>query len=538
MLACELQRRHISCRIIDKVSDFPQTSRANGLQPRSMEVFDSLSVADQILARGYPVNGISVRQGEHELFRFEAKLDQGGHPTSRLDQPYRSPVFINQAMVEGVLREKLLSLGGQVERQRELRGLERTPSGVVVQVSNLATDTVERIEAKWLVGCDGAHSVVRQQMQLHLEGEEYPEHLVLADVHLQGDLPQGLAMLWLNDAGLLAGMPFREPGLWRLIAVVAPDTQGNVPQASVELFQRLLAERAGDTTTRLGEPIWLSNFVVHHRMVPHYRKEDVFVAGDAAHIHSPAGGQGMNTGIQDSYNLGWKLALVIKGTAPEALLDTYEVERLPVARKVLKETDTNQRFAISHGRMAEFLRNYIVFPLLRVPALRQPAIELALQRGSELDITYRSSPLSEQHSHFRSGPEAGDRAPDGHLLDGSGLSASVFTHFRTPQFRLLLFQGISSPADVTDLARIGQRLQDASGGLLRACLIVGPQEATHAMANDLTLLHDPGHGTHTTYGASSPCLYLIRPDGYVGFRSRTADESKLIDYMRRNFAMV
>ncbi len=327
-----------------------------------MEVLDSLGVVDQILARGYPVHGVSVRRGGHELFRFEMKLDQGGHPAPRPDQPYRSAMLVNQAEVEGVLREKLAALGGQVERQRELRSFEETPGRLVAQVAGPAPEEVEQVAAKWLVGCDGAHSSVRQLLQLPMEGEEYPEQLVLADVHLQGDLPQGVTIMWLN-------------------------------------------------------------------------------------------------------------------------------------------------------------------------------IEFALRRGSELDINYRSSPLSEQHDHVSSGPEAGDRAPDGQLLDRSEQSTSVFAHFRTPHFRLLLFQGLSSPADVADLALLGQRLQDASGGLVRACLIVGPQDATHVTADDLTLLRDPEHGTHMTYGASSSCLYLVRPDGYVGFRSRTADESKLIDYLRRNFAM-
>src|SRR5215471_7029594 len=438
MLACELRRRDVACRIIDKVSDYPQTSRANGLQPRSLEVLDSLGVVDQIVARGYPVHGTSVRQGGHELFRFEMQLDQGGHPTPRPDQPYHSPVLVNQAMVEGVLREKLVELGGQVERQHELRGLNETSGGVVAQVADLVSEEVERVDAKWLVGCDGAHSAVRQLLQLQMEGQEYPEHLVLADVHLQGDLPQGVTIMWMNDQGLLGGMPFRESGLWRLIAVVTPDAAGNVPQASVALFQRLLAERAGDTTTRLGEPVWLSNFVVHHRMVPHYRKGHAFLAGDAAHIHSPAGGQGMNTGMQDAFNLGWKLALAVSGTAPEGLLDTYEAERLPVAQHVLKETDTNQQLEISQRPLAAFLRFHVVLPLLELPALRERFMEFFLWRGSELGITYRSSPLSEQHDHFSAGPQAGDRAPDGQLLDRSGQSTSLFASFRTPQFRLLL----------------------------------------------------------------------------------------------------
>src|SRR5215472_3949753 len=143
MLACELRRRDIACRIIDTVSAFPQTSRANGLHPRSMEVLDSLGVADQIVARGYPVHGVSVRQGEHELVRLALTLDQGSHPAPRPDQPYRSAVMVNQAEVEGVLREQLAALGGQVEQQRELRGLEETGGGVVAQVADPTSDTLE-----------------------------------------------------------------------------------------------------------------------------------------------------------------------------------------------------------------------------------------------------------------------------------------------------------------------------------------------------------------------------------------------------------
>jgi 2-polyprenyl-6-methoxyphenol hydroxylase-like FAD-dependent oxidoreductase len=545
LLACELRRRHIACRIIDKVAEPPRTSRANGLQPRSLEVLDSLDLVDQILARGYPVHGISVRQGARELARLEPTLDQSGHRSPRPDEPYRSVVLINQADVEATLREKLAELGTQVERQRELRDLEEVPGGILAQVADLTSGATEHVEARWLVGCDGAHSIVRHLLQLPMEGKEYPEQPVLADVYLEGDLPHGVTVLWLNDQGLLAGMPFREPGLWRLIAVVAPDAQGNVPPASVELFQRLLAERAGDTTTRVGEAVWLSNFTLHHRMVPHYRKGHAFVAGDAAHIHSPAGGQGMNTGMQDAYNLGWKLALVVNGTAPEALLGTYEAERLPVARQVLRETDANQQFGFAHSRMAEFLRNHIVFPALGVPAVRERFIAYALRRGSELDIRYRHSALAEQYDHFWSGPEAGDRAPDGQLLERSGEPTSVFALFRAaPTFRLLLFAGRASESPVAGVAQVERRVREAAGGLVKCWLIIGTRgaqggaraaEAGDRLPESLEVLWDPDFGTHRTYGAQAASLYLVRPDGYIGYRSHLGSASKLIDYLRQYF---
>jgi hypothetical protein len=227
--------------------------------------------------------------------------------------------------------------------------------------------------------------------------------------------------------------------------------------------------------------------------------------------------------------------LLAKGTAPEGLLDTYEAERLPVARHVLEETDTNQKLGISRGPVAEFILNHMVAPLLSVPAVGEHFLENTLvKRGSQLDVNYRSSRLAEQHDHVSAGPNAGDRAPDGRLLDASGQSTSLFSHFRTPQFRLLIFQGHSA-ADIAELAKIGARVREASGGLVRALLILGAHERTSTASGDLILLRDPEHGTHATYSAGSACLYLVRPDGYVGFRSGLAGESKLIDYLGRNF---
>jgi hypothetical protein len=248
----------------------------------------------------------------------------------------------------------------------------------------------------------------------------------------------------------------------------------------------------------------------------------------------------MNTGIQDSYNLGWKLALVINGTAPTALLETYEAERLPVARHVLEETNTNQLVGISHSRMAEFLRNHIVFPLLRAPAVRDRLVEFVLRRGSELDVAYRHADLSEEHDHFGSGPAAGDRAPDAQLQDQAGASTSLFAHFRQPEFRLLLFEGTAPGQSISELAGIGHRMREATGDLIRCWLITGPQGAHSAdgpLPDDLTVLRDLDHSAHHSYGANSASLYLVRPDGYVGFRSRVASEAKLVDYVRRHFVV-
>jgi 2-polyprenyl-6-methoxyphenol hydroxylase-like FAD-dependent oxidoreductase len=429
MLACELRRRDIACRIIDKYAEFPLTSRANGVQPRAVEVLDSLGIADKIVAESYRAKGFRVLRAGTEVGRIEPNV--ATDPGELSDQPYRGMVFANQAVVEKALRDKLAELGGQVELRRELRRVEQNPDGIVADIADLASGNVAQVHAKWLVGCDGVHSTVRTLLQLPFNGKDYPDQFVQADVYLDSDLPEGLMTLWLNDQGLMAAIPFRAPGLWRIAAQIFPDADGNIPRASVELFQRLLAERAADSTTKIVEPVWLSNFVVHHRIVDHYRKGHVFVAGDAAHVHSPIGGQGMNTGIQDAYNLAWKLALVING-APETLLDSYEAERLPVGRKVLQQTDVNHRLRVSSSPLADILMDRVVFPLLRVPAILDVVGDFVLKRGSQLDVNYRASSLSEHTGSLRKGPEAGDRAPDGPLLDPSGQPTSLMAQFRTP----------------------------------------------------------------------------------------------------------
>ncbi|ORA85421.1 FAD-dependent monooxygenase [Mycobacterium malmoense] len=530
MLACELRRRDVACRIIDKYAEFPWTSRANGVQPRAAEVLDSLGIADKIVAESYRAKGFRIMRAGTEVGRIEPNVV--ANPDDPADQPYHGMVFANQAVVEKALRDKLAELGGQVELRRELRGLTENPDGIVADIADLASEKVERVHAKWLVGCDGGHSAVRTLLQLPFTGKDYPDQFVQADVHLDGDLPEGLMTLWLNDEGLMAAIPFREPGLWRIAAQVFPDADGNVPHASVELFQRLLAERAGDTTTKILEPVWLSNFVVHHRIVDHYRKGHAFLAGDAAHVHSPIGGQGMNTGIQDAYNLGWKLALVING-APETLLDTYEAERLPVGRKVLQQTDVNHRLRVSGSVLADVLMDRVVFPLLRVPAILDVVGDFVLKRGSQLDVNYRASALSEHVGGLRKGVTAGDRAPDGQLLDPSGRPASLFAHFRTPDFRLLIFQGRRHAADAKALAAIGHRVHTTTDGLVLPLVITTDNAA--AAGDDVIVLNDPKRRTHACYGASAPSLYLIRPDGYVGFRCHTGDEAELLEYLRRHF---
>ncbi|RAV08931.1 oxygenase [Mycolicibacterium sp. GF69] len=529
MLACELRRRDIRCRLIDKYSDYPPTSRANGLLPRALEVLDSLGIADEIVAEGYQVTGARIMRDGKELARIDGVFATENARTSG--------VSVNQAVVEGALRKKLAELGGEVEKQRDLVSLQDGPDHVVAEIRDISTGTTERLTANWVVGCDGAHSTVRTLIGLNFEGKEYPDQFIQADVHLADGPTERMASIYLNDEGLLVAIPFKEPGLWRLLAEGLPDASGHVPQASPQLFQQMLRTRAHDADAKILDTVWLSNFVVHHRIVDHYRRGHVFVAGDAAHIHSPVGGQGMNTGIQDAYNLGWKLALVVNGNAPDRLLDTYETERLPVGIDVLRQTDVNHKFRMASVPGMKFLTDRIAMPLLQIEPIRNMLVNAFMKRGSQLGVNYEASPLSQNRGNIGKGPKAGDRAPDGQLLDADGTPTTLFDLFRTTQFRLLVFQGSRRPGAVAQLVEAAQNVRALGDGLILPIVVTTDDTPSVANSDDIVALSDPASALHATYDADVACLYLVRPDGYVGYRGPLNDHESLHAYLKDHFGI-
>jgi hypothetical protein len=442
-----------------------------------------------------------------------------------------------------------------VERSRELADFRQTTSRVIVTVKRGDSDETEEIHASWLVGCDGAHSRVRKSLGVSFEGSTYEEKFLLADVHLDWSRERNRTHTWFPPDGMFSVFPLPGSSQWRIFAVAEDET---TPPVSLELFQRLFRERTGDVDTTVSNPTWMSDFTINRRMVDRYRIERMFLAGDAAHIHSPFGAQGMNTGIQDACNLGWKLALVVQGRAPEHLLDTYEEERLPVAKRVLTQTDANTRVLLSDNPIMRFLRERVL-TLDRVQ-------DYAARRSSQLFVNYRSSSLSWSHGvtrigklagktapwarpgekaslkdllRFRGGPRAGDRAPDGpSIRAASREETSLFREFRGTSFNLLLFGGTERTETVyAHLLEIARRVEGLLGGMVKTHLIVGADGAPEDLTWGGSVLLDGSRSLHELYGASAESLYLIRPDGYVGFRSQPAEAEPLSEYLRSNYAI-
>ena len=547
-LACELLGRGVSCRIIDKAASPATTSRALGLQPRTLELFDTMGIIDQVLATGGPVTDANLYAGDRLLLTLSAA------GLRDLDTPYPRLWITPQASVERPLIERLLELGGTVERSRALAKFRQTDSRVVATVKRGDSDEAEEIHAGWLVGCDGAHSRVRKTLGVSFEGSTYEERFLLADVDVDWVRERDRTHTWFPPDGMLTIFPLPGTSQWRIFAVVEG---GTTPPVSLELFQRLFSRRTGDVKTTLSNPTWMSDFTINRRMVDRYRIERVFLAGDAAHIHSPFGAQGMNTGIQDAYNLGWKLALVVQGNASDRLLDTYEEERLPVARRVLTQTDSNTRILLSDNPVMRFLRERVL-TLDVVQAY-------AARRSSQLFVNYRSSSLSRSHGgthvnklmgkmvpwaraiekaglkdllRFCGGPCAGDRAPDGPCIRAAPREeTSLFREFRGTGFSLLLFEGMArTETGYANLLEIARRMQGLPGNPVKTNLIVGADSAPEELARDGSVLLDGSGSLHELYGASAESLYLIRPDGYVGFRGQPAEAGSLIEYLRSKYA--
>ena len=542
-LACDLRRRGVDCRIIDRAATPHTRSRGKGLQPRSLEVFDDLGIADAALAAGRTHHHVRLYSGG----RLALDLDLPARPPQP-GVPFPNLVVLPQWQTEEVLRTRLSELGGAIEYGREVADLDQDADGVTVTVVEHGTGAREEIRAAFVVGCDGGSSTVRTLTGIPLRGESHDEHFVLGDVRIEGLPADGTSYAWFDHDGYLAADPLDGSGTWQVQASVRPDASGHLETASLELFQRLFADR-GFGHVRLSDATWLSDFSPRVAIVDRYRVGRVLLAGDAAHVHSPAGGQGMNTGIQDAYNLGWKLDAVLRGRAGTPLLDTYEEERLPVARAVLTSSDLGHSAFFSPHPVMTFLRDRVLVPALRLPVV----LDRLLDGVAELDVGYRDSSLAREratvglpgdgeaagpldHVRFRSGPHAGDRAPDARGRDGdSGAAARLFDLFRGPHSTLLLFDGPAATDDgYRRLAETARRVRAALGDHVRAWVVV-PDDHRPRGLGDVDVFLDPDRDAHHRYAATAESLYLVRPDGYVAFRSQPAAARPVLDYVSSVF---
>ncbi len=393
-MAIELARHGVPLRIVDKASSRTDKSKALSLWPRTLELLERSGPVDPFIAAGFKIAGAHINSSDEQIAHIDL---------TEVGSDYHFALTIPQSDTERLLEERLKCFGVDVERQLELTAFADEGNSVSYTLKH-SDGSEEKASSAWLIGCDGAHSTVRHGLALEFEGSTLQSDFALADIHVLNmpGKPDELAIFWHRD-GMLAAFPMGD-GRYRLIADIGEAVGEHPANPTLADFQTIV-NRRGPSGVVLTDPIWLSAFRINERKVRDYRSGRVFVAGDAAHVHSPAGGQGMNTGMQDAFNLGWKLALVCRGTCAEAILDSYSAERSAVGEKVLADADRLTRAAMLKNPVAQALRNTVarlVFGL--APVMRKMAENL-----TEMNISYPESPLNGPSSHGLQGPRPGER---------------------------------------------------------------------------------------------------------------------------------
>jgi 2-polyprenyl-6-methoxyphenol hydroxylase-like FAD-dependent oxidoreductase len=500
-LACDLARRGVALRIIDRLPEYPVGTRARGVRARTQEVFEDLGVLAPLSGHAEPQLPTRFYDRQGHVVREAVLYDAPPVPGA----PYPGSLIVSQQHTETVLRGQLESQGVAVELGSEMTGLTQGPDCVVASVQHAGHK--DQVRARYLVGCDGGNSTVRKCAGITFIGETWERQRMLFGNMSVSGLDPSFGHVWADwPGGLLTLLPMPRSGTWFFTAPLQPDEDGESPSASVETFKDIFEERAGLPGIHFHNPVYLSVYQVNIRMVDRYREGSVFLAGDAAHVHSPAGGQGMNTGIQDAYNLGWKLSHVLRG-GPDSLLESYQEERLPVARHVLASTTARgQSWTGSDaGRVSEKMTGAFQG--------RDPFSDV-----SQLSISYRGSQLS-RDLDGATGIRAGERAPDARCTDlSSGEAMRLFDLFRGTHFTLLIFGDLPVP-----------RLHEGEREHVRLHRIV---RARNAGGTGEHVLADDDGQAHHLYGVTGGALILIRPDGYVGLTAKSPADQSAADYLR------
>ncbi|MFC4496858.1 FAD-dependent monooxygenase [Streptomyces ovatisporus] len=401
-LACGLRLQGVAVRVVDQASGPATTSRANILHARGVEVLDRLGALGDLPDRSAPALVLTT----HIAGRPAMKIHFGD---AGLGTP-RPALVLPQTAVEAQLRDRLAELGGTVEWDTAVTGAAQDDQGITAALSS-----GETVRAGWLAGCDGAHSLVRKLAGIRFPGAPLTDSWLLADAHADFDLPRVGGHGWAHPDGPLFAMPMPDhPGaeggsLWRLMAYLPGAKDEKLTGDEIlNRFRHLASERAGLPGERIRDANWASVFRVHRRLAETYRQGRTLLAGDAAHIHSPAGGQGMVTGIGDAENLAWKLALVVQGHAGRALLDTYQAERRPLATEVLRNTSAVARLQIGNSGLVRQLVRWVLVPIFSRPAVQRQGTLVA----SQLSVSYRRGPLADRGRWPGRRPRPGDRVPD------------------------------------------------------------------------------------------------------------------------------
>ncbi|HEY2206874.1 MAG TPA: FAD-dependent monooxygenase [Pseudonocardia sp.] len=523
-VALELRRRGVACRLVDRLPEPIPYAKAVGVQPRTMELWAAAGVLPPVLDEAVPLRGQLVYVDGAEAARLEFTMPP--------EVPYGF-VALPQYETERLLTRRLAELGGAVERGVELVGFEQDADGVTATLRG--PDGEETVRTGYLVGCDGAHSVVRKGLGLSFEGAAFAEQYMLGDVEVDWSQPPDYAVRSMRQhpgepTDVLVAIPLPGDRRYRMSMLVPDELSAGGPEHGVEhgftagpapelRHIQAVLDRLAPEPTRASALRWSSVFRISHRIVDRYGRGRVFVAGDAAHIHPPTGAQGMNTGIQDAVAVAWRLALAVEGVAADGLLDSYDAERRPVGEEVVGRTVRHAREGYDD---------------------KDPAT--LMLREAQLLVSYPDSPLvgeGAEANAVKVGPRPGERAPDSRGLRRDSVAFPVRLHevLDGRRHTLLLFADRHDQLD--GLAEVARHARAAAHGLLDTRLVLDGGLAVDAApvvdGVALPTLRDAEGEFRAAYGAVGGCCYLVRPDGQVGFRAGRAAADELAEHLAHTF---
>jgi len=497
MLANQLARFGISFQIVDRHSGPSVKTKALGVQARTLEIYAKLGIADEAVALGRRASGANLwANGRHS-----ARIPLGD--IGRDMSPFPYLLILGQDDNERLLGKRLRASGYEIQWNRELVGLE--PQGDHVRCALRRHDgSTQTLRASWVAGCDGAHSAVRTLSRIEFPGAPYEHIFFVADTTASGPMVPGELNIYLLREGFHLFFPMRGENQWRVVGILPPELRAR-DDIAFDAVEPTIRAHVG-AALNFTECRWLSTYRIHHRHAARFRDGRCFLLGDAAHVHSPVGAQGMNTGLQDAYNLGWKLAMVVRGRAHNRLLDSYEVERLPVARRLLETTDRAFSVVVSDRWLSRLLRTRMIAKIAATAMRFEATRRLGFRTISQIGIHYRRSPLSQTGGVLpRKSPQPGDRFPWLRLQASADSPVEdLFGKLDDTRFNLIAFG--QQPLNT---------LTSAFGDLLRVFEFPALPENRHQLAR---------------VDIPERSYYLLRPDGHVGLAGIDVDSRRVAQY--------
>jgi len=490
-LACQFIRYGIDFVVIEKNESITPFSKAIGVQARTLEIYDQLGLAQPAIERGTIASRVRLVEGGE--VRGEMHLANFGKGLSQ----YPFMLMLEQSKNEELLYKFMKSHGRDVLWKTELENFTQDATGVTAQVKSVSGE-IQTIKGKFLVGCDGASSPVRRELGLTFEGSTFERLFYVADARVDWELPHDALHVCLAREVFCAFFPMKGENRYRIVGTFPESKNQEQGEVLYEEIEQEIKDKA-QLKLEISDVRWFSLYKVHSRRVNKFSEGKCFLAGDSAHIHSPAGAQGMNTGIQDAYNLAWKLALVIKGVAAESLLETYNEERLANAKRLLESTDRMFELAAGSHWLLSFIRTTIFPPLAGFMASLETVSKRVFPLISQIGVNYRGAALSEHAGDEPEHAEAGDRLP--YFLVGG---KSIFDKLNEPKFHLLVFSN-----------REHGNWKNGFGDLV-----------------DYHVIPIDSHVSEI-FGTEKEFMVFLRPDNYIAFISPEISLDHVRDYLNR-----